>query len=228
MRSNDFARRLRLNVQTDKWRGLSHLSGSALFPPHHALLSTSYEVGIASGIEGAVDICVLIRLIIPLLLLAACSTAYADTIPVPETYTVYLYWNRSNYATVTYTDSSGFIDVPLSIPCSQLTDFRFTLGYRSVGCGTGVVFTPEDGGLAVQIFSRREGLSGGFFVTPDQDGTFTLRPGNPAYLIVSDPSASPRLSIVSSRSAIATAEPSALIFVLLGLSALFVVTTTRR
>jgi hypothetical protein len=191
-------------------------------------LSTSYELGIAVGIEGAAHICVLIRLIIALLLLAACSTAYADTIPVPETYTVYLYWNRSNFATVTYTDSSGFIDVPLSIPCSQLSEFRFTLGYRPVGCGTGVVFTPEDGGLAVQIFSRTEGLSGGFFVTPDQDGTFTLRPGNPAYLIVSDPSASPRSLLVSPHSAVATPEPAALILALLGLLALFVVTTMRR
>jgi len=161
-----------------------------------------------------ISIAVLRRLIIGLLLLAGCSTVYADTTPVPETYTAYLYWSRNNFALVTYTDPNGFIDAPLNVPCSQLTEFRFTLGFRPVGCGAGVYFTPEADGLAVQIFSRREGLSGGFFVTPDQDGTFILRPGNRSYLIVSDPSAKPlssprSLTLAPLLSIVATPEPSA-------------------
>jgi hypothetical protein len=166
------------------------------------------------------------RLIIMSFLLAGCVAAIkADT--VPETYSVYIYWSRSQFASATYTDPNGFIDSTLAIPCSELSSFHFTIGFRPSPCYTGLIFTPEEAGMSVFVSSRADSLVGGFFLTPDEDGRFIISSTLPSFLTVSDPPASHHPSLSSSISVVATLEPSLLTPTALIASLLFAINRKR-
>ncbi len=160
------------------------------------------------------------RLIVMSLLLAGCATAIkADA--ARETYSVYIYWSRSNFASVTYTDPNGFIDLTSAIPCSELSSFHFTIGFRPSPCYTGLIFTPEEGGMSVFISSRTGSLAGGFFLTPDEDGRFIISPTLPSFLMVSAPPAARHSAFLSSDTpTVVTPEPSLFIPMLISVLAL--------
>jgi hypothetical protein len=160
---------------------------------------------------------VLKRLLLALLVLAGCAiVANADTIP--ETYSVYVYWSPTNFAYATYTDPNGFINSDFWVPCSEITGYRFILHRRRVSCRSGVYFAPVEGGLSILVESALEGLDGGFFVRPDQDGTFIISPKLPSYLKIS---ALPLMPV-------ATPEPPTSVFAALCVSLLFIITTLLR
>jgi hypothetical protein len=145
---------------------------------------------------------VLKKLSIVLFLLACGSPAYADS--VPETYSVYIFWNRFDYASATFTAPDGFIDAPTWIPCSELSSFEYTLALRQVGCGAGLFLAQVEGGLSVQISSRRQSLVGGFFAPADEDGTFIISPDSPSFLTITDPNS---VSLPTDPAVPATPEP---------------------
>jgi hypothetical protein len=104
---------------------------------------------------------------------------------------VYIFSNRFDYASAIFTASDGFIDAPTWIPCSELSSFQYTLALRQVGCGAGLFLDPIEGGLSVQISSRRQSLIGGFFAPADEDGTFIIGPDSPSFLTITDPNSVP-------------------------------------
>jgi hypothetical protein len=136
------------------------------------------------GHDRASLLVVLKKLVVALLVFGGCATvAAANTIG--ETYSVFVYSSPTNFAYATYTDPEGFINSDLWVPCPELAGYLFILDRHRVSCRSGVYFAPIEGGFSILIESALEGVGGGFFVPPDQNGTFVISPKQPSFLKIS-------------------------------------------